>query len=243
MIRALIFTLAMCVSTSAFAQDLRVDVSQDVIQVTTGFDGASITVFGMQEGEGDVVLVVEGPAKSFTVREKDRRLGLWTNVEARTFPDVPSFYEVASAVPIKDIATVDILRENNIGVDNLILRERRGSNSARVQRYRRALITTLQDKQLYVDDRNPITHISPQLFKAQFDLPAVVTPGRYGVYAYLFAEGKIIGHDQVRFEVQPEGFSADIKRMAQQQRLLYGLFAVIMAMTAGWLATVLLKRD
>lgn len=102
---------------------------------------------------------------------------------------------------------------------------------------------SLQDKHLYVDGSNPITYISPQLFKAQFDLPAVVTPGRYGVYAYLFSEGKIIGHDQVRFEVQPEGFSADIKRMAQQQRLLYGFFCVIMAMTAGWLATVLLKRD
>lgn len=243
MIRAIITCGLLLMATPTLAQELRVDVSQEVIKVTTGFDGAQITVFGTQDVPGDIVLVIEGPTRSFTVREKDRRLGLWTNVEARTFPEVPSFYEVASVIPLKEIADIDVLRENNLGIENLTLRERRGSNSARVQRYRKALVQSLQAKHLYADQENAITLVSPQLFKAQFDLPAVVTPGRYGVYAYLFADGKIIGHDQVRFEVQPEGFSADIKRLAQDQRFLYGLFCVVMAMTAGWLATVLLKRD
>lgn len=243
MIARIALTIAVLLTFPAMAQELRVDVSQETIKVTTGFDGANITVFGTQSDAGDLVLVVEGPMRAFTVREKDRRLGLWTNVEARTFPEVPSFYEIATVVPLKDIAHVDVLRENNIGIENLTLRERRGSNSARVQRYRKALVQSLQDKHLYADDRNAITMVSPSLFKAEFALPAVVTSGRYGVYAYLFRDGKIIGHDQVRFEVQPEGISADIKRMSQNDRLLYGIFAVIMAMTAGWLATVLLKRD
>lgn len=230
---------------SARAEGIRVDVSQDVIKVTTGFDGATLTVFGVSDkGAGDVVLVVEGPQKTFIVREKGRRLGLWTNVSSRSFVNVPTYYEVASSTALKDIAHRDVLREYGIGVDNLILREKRSGNTARIMRYRRALIKHMQDKGLYITGQNnSITQVSPSLFKTEFVFPDKVTPGRYGVYAYLFNEGQLIGHDQVRFEVLPEGLSADIMRASQDNRVVYGFFAVMMALSAGWLATVLLKRD
>lgn len=230
-------------SAGAMADDIRVDVSQEVIKVTTGFDGATLTVFGVNQSDGDVVLVVEGPQKDFTVSEKGRRLGLWTNVDARTFVDVPTYYEVASTTPINDIAARDVLQEYGIGIENLTLRERRGATTARVTRYRRALIKQFQNSGLYITGQHGITQVSESLFKTQFVFPDKVTPGRYGVYAYLFKDGHIVGHDQVRFEILPEGLSADIKRVSQDNRFLYGLFAVMMAMFSGWLATVLLKRD
>ena len=222
---------------------MRVDVSESTIQVTTGFNGTSITVFGTQEGQGDVILVIEGPNKDFTVRKKGRTLGLWTNVDSREFKDAPGYYEVAASNALPMIAPPEILATHHIGIDNLPILDKRKSTSVRTQAFRDAFIEGQKANRLYVTDTRPLTYISPQLFKARFTLPAQVPSGRYDVFAYLFQNGQLMQTDQARFDVRPVGTSADMRRFAHENSFFYGLTAILLAVFAGWLATVLLKRD
>jgi len=244
MILIRILILAMLVLAALPAQAaLKIDVSESTIQVTTGFNGTSITVFGLQDSPGDVVLVIEGPNKDFTVRKKGSTLGLWTNVDSRKFKDAPAYYEVAASSALPMITSAEILAAHQIGVENLSILDKRKSNSVRTQAFREAFLRGQAEQQLYVMDTRPLDYVSPQLFKARFMLPAQVPSGRYNVIAYLFQNGQVIQTDQTRFDVRPVGVSADMRSFAQENSFFYGLTAILMALFAGWMATVLLKRD
>ncbi|HEY4253449.1 MAG TPA: TIGR02186 family protein, partial [Roseomonas sp.] len=84
---------------------LAVGISTRLVEVTTGFTGASILVFGAAErplgGEtGDAVLVtVRGPRQPLEVRRKVEVLGIWINGPAARFRDIPGFYAIAGTRP------------------------------------------------------------------------------------------------------------------------------------------------
>lgn len=222
--------------------NMAIDVSDETIRVTTGFNGTSLTVFGTQDKAGAVVIVVEGPPRSMTVRKKDRVLGFWTNTDSRKFKKIPAFYEIAATGPLDLITTPDVMRTHRIGVSNLI-EEGAEKKDQKSTIFNEALLQMQQDKDLYVQQITPINYPGPLLFKTRFSLPAIVMPGEYRASAYLFQNGDIVDQDSVSFMVVPEGLSAKLRRFATQNGLLYGLTGMLMAVFAGWLATVLLKRE
>jgi len=234
---SLIILFALLISTKAFA--MAVDVSSSIIKVTTGFNGAAITVFGNQEKDGQLVIVVEGPPTNVTVRKKGQVMGLWTNTGSRRFVGIPAFYQMAANSPVDQIAPEDTLRTNRISLTGF-LSSSSGDNDAD---YAPALVRIQNSHALYTLKPADITYVSPQLFKATFDLPPIVRPGAYMVSAYLFQNGALVDKGQVPFEVVPEGISADLRHFATHSSLLYGVAGVLMALMAGWLANVLLKRD
>ena len=95
---ALLLALLLACARDAAAQPLVADLSSHEISITTGFSGTELLLFGATEGEGDIVVVVRGPAGPATVRRKSRVLGIWINTDSVRFEGVPSFYRVASSV-------------------------------------------------------------------------------------------------------------------------------------------------
>lgn len=244
--RKVLLTLAFVLSfaTPNVAAAMAIDVSSDVIRVTTGFTGATITVFGTQEQPGDVVIVVEGPPRNATVRKKNRVAGLWTNTDSRNFINVPSFYEMASATTLDKIAAPELLKQKRIGLENLsVVRLKGGKMDATTTEFVAALFQEQSKMKLFVPEAQPLFYPGPNLFKTQFSIPAIVAPGQYRVSAYLFSNGQIMEEDTANFVVVPEGLSAELRVFATENGLLYGLTGMFMALMAGWLATVLLKRD
>ncbi|NBX66191.1 MAG: hypothetical protein EBQ96_04260 [Proteobacteria bacterium] len=219
---------------------LSVDVSSDVIGVTTGFNGTKLTVFGTQDQDGDIVIMVEGPPKTMTVHKKTAIFGLWTNTDKRRFANMPSYYELAASVPLDEVAAPDILQPLRIGLTHLLIAPSVDDGTAQ---FSNALVRIQQDMGLYGKSIKPVTYTSPRLYKVPFELPANVAPGHYTVSAFLFRDGALIEQAGKSFEVVPEGLSAQLRYFAQNFGLLYGLAGVLMALVAGWLATVLLKRE
>ena len=98
-------------------QPLVADLSAHEISITTGFEGTDLLLFGATEGEGDVIVVVRGPAGGATVRRKSRVLGIWINTASMRFDQVPSFYRVASSRPLDQVTTQGMRQRLQIGVD------------------------------------------------------------------------------------------------------------------------------
>jgi uncharacterized protein (TIGR02186 family) len=84
------------------------EISQHEIQVRQGFTGADLLLFGAiltpegtrAAGDYDIVVLLEGPARSIVVREKRKVAGIWVNVSGTEFRSAPSFYALASSRPI-----------------------------------------------------------------------------------------------------------------------------------------------
>ena len=111
-------------------ETVEADVSTRSVEVTTGFTGHEILVFGAvdnsqqpesrgQDQSGgayyDVVVVVEGTPYPVVVRRKSNVAGVWINTSSVLFASVPSYYAIASTRPIDEIAGPAVLERNSIG--------------------------------------------------------------------------------------------------------------------------------
>ena len=52
--------------------DLTIDLAEKSVNITTGFTGASLSLFGVKEQTGDIAIVIQGPERRMVVRRKDQ---------------------------------------------------------------------------------------------------------------------------------------------------------------------------
>ena len=71
--------------------------------------------------------------------------------------------------------------------------------------------------------------------------PANVPTGQYTVSAYLFRDGDIITAQTTPLIVSKIGFGAAVFDFATRQPVVYGILAIIVAVTAGWLASAVFR--
>jgi uncharacterized protein (TIGR02186 family) len=213
------------------------------VDITTGFDGADLVVFGTQRAKGDVALVLRGPAQRMTVRRKVRVLGIWANKPGVTFDNVPSFYDFAMNRAERDIAPADVLRRHDIGLNSFDFEPLREEDADRVARYREAMIRNQQARGLFPLEPKKIDYVGRDFFRVTFHVPSHVPTGSYVLEAFLIDNGQVIERQRVDMKVAQTGTSAQIYLFAQYQPFIYGLAAVLMALFFGWGAQAVLRRD
>jgi uncharacterized protein (TIGR02186 family) len=225
-----------------FSQPLVADLSNHLIAITTGFAGTELLLFGAIEGEGDVVVVVRGPPTDAVVRRKGRVLGVWINRETVIFAGAPSFYRVASSRPLEEVAPPSLRQSEQIGLDAIKLDVIRSLRPDRLPDFRAGLVRNKIRAELWSAERGAVTFLGPRLFRTTISFPANVPTGLYDVKVLLVRDGRVISGQTTPMQVSKIGLGADIYDFAHRQSALYGLFAVLIAVAAGWGASVAFRR-
>jgi uncharacterized protein (TIGR02186 family) len=244
MIRRLLLLLAiLALGTPARGQSLTADLSSHIIGITTGFVGANLTLFGTVDKAGDVVVIVRGPPTDIVVRRKHRVLGMWINGSSAVFHDAPSFYSTASSRPFSDLGmTPDTLARHMIGLDNVKLQTADPVAEPAFSEFRAALVEAQERLDLYRATPVPVTFLGEHLFRADMAFPANVPTGTYSVQIVLLSGGEVIGAQTSSLIVSRIGFSNGVFNAAQHHAALYGLGALVLAVTAGWAASLVFRR-
>ncbi len=225
-----------------WAQPLIADLSDHLIAVTAGFSGTDVLLFGATDGAGDVVVVVQGPEQSITVRRKDRVAGIWLNQDSLSYDRVPSLYFVASNRPLAEIAPATGLARHRIGVEHILLQPSERDTAEMETAFAAALVRNKQAQGLFSHAPGQVAFLGGQLFRADISFPANVPTGTYTVTVYLFREGRLVGAQTTPLIVSKIGIGARIYDFAQQQAALHGIAAILMALLAGWLAGAIFRR-
>jgi uncharacterized protein (TIGR02186 family) len=223
--------------------NLNIDLSERSIDITTGFNGAKIVVYGTRRGEGDIAMIIRGPEQSIVVRRKSRVLGVWMNSQSLRFNDVPGFYALALSRPAESVAPLSVLRRYNIGLDALVFETDDGNDAEKIDTFREALIRTQQMKGLFPMEPGPVNFVDNDFFKVEFKLPANVPAGIYRVDTFILRDGVVTDTRSAELKVAQNGFSAEIFLFAHNQSLAYAVIAILMALFFGWGAHSLLRRD
>ncbi len=245
MMRFLILTIALLLSTSAHAATLKLELAQHSVDITTGFNGTQVVLFGTTDlADADIAVTLTGPEKTVIVRKKGRVAGAWMNTDSMEFRRVPSYYDFATSKPESELTSVDILRTEQIGLDNLDFYPEDASEDAQVvDAFRDSLIGTLRTKGFYPLKAKPIGFIEPTFFKITFDLPPGVPTGMYTVNGALFQNQKIVAQEHKSFQVGQVGFNARVYNFATQKSFFYGVLSILLALLSGWSAFTFLRRD
>lgn len=245
---AFVFLLLFTSATQPYAQDveedkvLSIDLANNRVEVTSGFNGDYLIVFGVQDQPGDLAITISGPEKTTTVRRKENVFGVWMNRHYMRFKNVPSYYSVATTKAPKDIADKKTLQDLYIGVETLVFPSTGKANDKDLKDFQQAMIRNKRVQKLYPHDVLPITKIDKNFFRAQFYVPANAPIGDYTVNTYLFQNGKLQAQDKKIVKVLQVGTSAAIFDYAKDWSFAYGILCVLFALSAGWLSSTIRQR-
>ncbi|MBS0248182.1 MAG: TIGR02186 family protein [Proteobacteria bacterium] len=250
-----IATIAAAAVNPAQAERLVVSLSNHRVAVTSNFVGTELVLFGTVEPDApraalrsayDLVTTVSGPTVTLRTRRKERVLGIWVNVDSREFIRVPSYLGVLSNRPIDQIADPTVARRLQLGLNHIILTQRIGADFADTvsdDPFRVNFIKLEKEAEQYREVSNGVTFLTPTVFRVSIPLPANVPTGTYTVDVKLFGGGRMIARTNTALEVIKSGFEQYVFEASQNHGLLYGLVTAMMALTIGWFATVVFRRD
>ncbi len=227
----------------AHSQPLVFDLSKHLIEITTGFAGTDMLLYGATEGEGDVVVVLRGPSTDAVVRRKERVAGVWINTERMSFTDVPAFYRVAASKPLDQIVPQAVRARQQIGLDYLRLTPAANADPQKAAEFRAGLLRVKESRQLYSSKEGEVSFLGPRLFRTRVVLPANVPPGAYTAEVLLLKNGQVVAAQTTPMFVSKIGIAADIYEFAHNEAAPYGILTIIFAVLAGWGAGVIFRKS
>ena len=251
---ALALALMVVSAAPAFAERLVVALSNHRVQITSNFAGENLVLFGAIEADAgkaprkayDLVVTISGPRVDMVTRRKEHRFGIWINTDSREFLEVPAYLAIFSNRPLNAIAPPDVQRRQQLGLTNVLLTQRVGSDYADVvasDPFRSAFIRLRTERGLYRENTSAVTFLTPTLFRTGIPLPAEVPIGTYSVDIQLLANGALVTRTETAFEIAKVGFEQFVATTAKQQGLLYGLATVFIALMTGWMASIVFRKD
>ncbi len=148
---------------------LTADISTDRVEISTGFTGSSVIVFGATErligpeSGDDIVITAWGPPQSTVVRRKVNVLGFWVNGPSATFPEVPGFYAIAATRPVWQTLPEPVRHSARLGLASLPLR----AVGSQAPAFRAALLELKQNDGRWQEYAAPITVSGGRLFSGR----------------------------------------------------------------------------
>ena len=239
-------TFLLVPGTALAVEPLVAALSKYNVAITTDFTGDNILAFGAINRPGDVVVVLRGPTRPVVMRRKGRYFGVWVNAAAMTIEEVPAFYAIASSKPLEEVATPEVLRSHVLGMEHLrdTLDIPRAKASENIRRdWKEAAVRSHQRQGLYSDRVGEVIFRSDRLFSTWFGLPANLPTGNYLVHFYFLVDGEVVGAEIQPLAVAKVGIEAQVYRFAHEWPAFYGIFAIIVALVAGWMAHAAFRRS
>ncbi len=253
---SLLLILGMALAASpARAERLIVSVSNHRVTVTPNYSGEELVLFGSVERDAntpatrnsyDLVVTVIGPRADMVTRRKERKFGIWINTDYREFINVPTYLALFSNRPFDAIASPEVERRQQLGLNSVLLTQKVGTDYADVvpnDAFRSAFVRLREERGLYREETSAVTFLTPTLFRTGIPLPAEVPIGTYQVEIKLFSDGALIARTDTAFDIVKVGFEQFVATTARQDGFFYGLVTAFMALMTGWMASIVFRKD
>ena len=211
----------------ARAERLIVSVSNHRVTVTPNYSGEELVLFGSVEKDAstpatrtsyDLVVTVSGPRADMVTRRKERKFGIWINTDSRQFLKVPTYLALFSNRPFDAIASPEVARRQQLGLNNVLLTQRVGPDYADVvpnDPFRSAFVRLRSQHGLYREATSAVTFLTPTLFRTGIPLPGEVPIGTYDVEIKLFSDGALVTRTETAFEIVKVGFEQFVANTAR----------------------------
>jgi uncharacterized protein (TIGR02186 family) len=221
------------------------DVSQRQINIQSGFTGAEMLLFGAiiyprgvaPEGQVDVAVVLRGPTRSVTLREKQKIAGIWVNADSTDFRSVPAYYAIASSRPLDQIINSKTAAIYELGLNRLQLSPSGEVNATEQRRFVDGLVDLNRRNGLFRQDAGTVEITDQVLYRARLKIPSSVPVGVYTAETLLIRDGRVIvADDNVEVRIRKTGFEQLVTILAQDYAFFYGAMAVLVSLLLGWFA-------
>lgn len=227
------------------------EVSQSRIEVRQGFTGADLLLYGAvidpgganSSTEYDIVVILKGPTEAIRLREKDRIAGVWMNAAATDFRSAPSYFAVASSRPIDEIVDSRTAAIYELGTEFIQLSPSGQIDPVVQARFARGLVEMRERAGLYKEEAGAVRISEKVLYQARITLPSNVITGEYTAETFAIANGRVLASATADVDVVKVGLEGRVVQASQRWSLFYGMGAIMLSLTMGWLAGRLFDRS
>lgn len=222
-------------------------LTHETVEIREDFDGMELVLYGATRGmtiQDEVVVVLRGPGRELRVMEKARNFGIWVNSAPREFENIPSYYAIATSLPLTDIATHEQLNGSGIGL-TATLESNAGDTTTdgdQADPYLAAIARAGLRDNVYAEAQRGVEILDGGLFRATIALPPLTPVGNYVAEVYLFRDGRPIASRSTSLRVEKAGIERFVYELAHDRPMLYGLLCVFIAMIAGYAANLAFSR-
>lgn len=220
-------------------EEIILGLSQNEIDITATFTGSEILLFGairrdapVPDGNLGIIVTVAGPEVPVTVRRKERRFGIWVNVDDVKIAAAPSFYAVATSADLSKVLRPSEDLINRITIPQVVRHV--GTNVLDSQSFSRALMRIREENNQYQRLEGAVAISRDTLFQTRIQMPANLTEGFYVAKIFLTRDGNIVDEYETSIPVKKVGLERWLYNLAHNNAFLYGLMSLAIAIAAGW---------
>ncbi|MCQ0092054.1 TIGR02186 family protein [Roseovarius sp. M141] len=223
------------------AEEVVLGLSQNSVSIDTTFSGSQILLFGaikrevaIPADELGVVVTIAGPSQPLDVRRKERRFGIWVNVDAVEVDSAPSFYAVATSGPWAQVLSqVEDLR-HKISIPRAIRSVGAPSTVQNAQDFTDAVIRIRTRSGAYQIREGAVELSEQTLFRTSVDLPSNLTEGAYVTRIFLTRNSNVVSQYETIIDVRKVGMERWLFELSREDAVVYGLMSLAIAIAAGW---------
>ncbi len=191
--------------------------------------------------DATVIVTVAGPSEPVTVRRKDRRFGIWVNVESFNVASAPTFYSIATTAPFLEVITEEEDGRYHVSIPRAILALGKADAGHDSKSFTEALIRIRSKSGLYQINPETVVLDEDTLFQTSVALPSNLTEGQYTARIFLTRGGQVVDVFETRIDVSKVGIERWLYNLAHERPLIYGLLSLFIAISAGWGASAIFR--
>jgi uncharacterized protein (TIGR02186 family) len=230
------------------AEALTIKVNHDHINIDFFYNGSTVSVKGSAgKGTDLVVTIASAEQHKQTLRQKGHVGGiLWMNVGEVTFGNVPGLYMAHSTRDIDAILEPEMREDFGIGYPAIMKKaDVSGVENGERERWFAEFLKFKEASHLYSAATGTITMEEldgDRAYALYVDWPYQAEPGGYVVTVHEVKDGKVVDSAKANVLVEQVGLVKALAGMAQNNGALYGIVAVLIALSAGFGVGVIFKK-
>jgi hypothetical protein len=231
--------------TNVFPLTLAVD--PDHISVHSLYHGSQIMIQGETDVDDDVVVKIISEPKKIELRRKGKAANfLWMNVSELEFQPVSDVYLIYATQEISELLSEQQQDEYEIGYTALKkhIEVEPVDSVEEKNRWIEELIKFKEKNNVYGVFNGKIeTQIvgSSKKYHLVLDWPYEAPPQEYTVYVYSVKDKMVREYKQSPLIVEKVGVLRFLSNMAFEKAILYGIISIIIAITAGFIVSLIFK--
>lgn len=240
--RAFLFAFALFLAHPTWAEEVVLGLSSDQVSIDTNFDGSEILIFGAvkrdkpapDEPRLQVIVTVSGPSEPVMVRRKEKRFGIWVNVDAVEVDHAPSFYAVSTSTILGLSLSETEDQRHRVSIPRAIRSVGAPMNITDAESFSEALIRIKSASNQYQLNEGTVSVDEQTLFRTAIKLPAALTEGDYKTRIFLTRGGEVVANYETSIFVRKVGMERWLFRLSRENAFIYGLMSLAIAIAAGW---------
>lgn len=216
-----------------------------LIPITLGYHGLPVEIKGDSAPGDDVMIKISTAPADAHLKYKGKAGGIfWMKLGTLIFKNIPGTYLLSSSAPITTVLTPEERDQNSIGFDSLEkkveIEAEHGSLPA--GDWFVEFLDFKKHEQVYAVVEGNVQVEAKGGYRLILNWPYQAQPGKYTIEVITARNGQVTGRAESSIAVEMTGVVEKLSNLASQHRAIYGILAIVVALTVGFAVGNIFKK-